>query len=208
MTTRILLIDDEPKLIEDMLTVYGFEVEVALDGYMGLQTLMMSEKHFDIVILDVKMPKMDGWAVLKAIREGEECPDIPVIMLTCMDDEDLMVSGLRRGADKYLCKPITPKTLLAHIEAMIRRIQWENQAARRSKNGADNSEIQASVDLLTHRETEILRYIIQGLSNQQISEKLVISETTVKNHLAHIYKKLNVANRTQAAFLAQKLKLV
>ena len=65
----------------------------------------------------------------------------------------------------------------------------------------------SAISMLTQRESEILQYIVKGFTNQQIGEKLVISETTVKNHLAHIYRKLNVSNRTQAAFLAQKLNM-
>lgn len=200
---RILLIDDEPKIIEDMLSIYGYEVDVATDGLTGLQTVYNTEKPYDLLILDVQMPKMDGWAVLKSIREGSECPDIPIIMLTCMDNEELLVSGLRRGADQYLTKPITPKRLFAHIEAIAR---LSRRGAKHQSN--EDKSAKAALEVLTQREAEILQYIVQGFSNQAIGEKLVISETTVKNHLAHIYKKLNVSNRTQAAFLAQKLKLI
>lgn len=202
---KILLIDDEPKLIEDMLTIYGYEVDVARDGFSGLQKLYQSPNAYDVVLLDIQMPKMDGWATLKAIREGDECRNIPIIMLTCSDTEDALVSGLRRGADEYVTKPVTPKRLLAYIDAVMRRNRWEQDAVQ--KQQAKDVGTENAIELLTQRESEILKYIVQGFSNQQIGEKLVISETTVKNHLAHIYKKLNVANRTQAAFLAQKLKL-
>jgi len=199
---RILIIDDNPKVIRDILHAYGYETEVATDGYSGLQTLFNRTNYFDLIILDVQMPKMDGWSVLRTIREGNECPNIPIVMLTGVDNEESVVSGLRRGADEYLIKPITPPKLLAHIEALARRI-------RRAQPPQDNANLEMSgIDLLTKRETEILRYVVQGLSNQDIGEKLTITETTIKNHLVNIYKKLNVANRTQAALTAQKFKLI
>lgn len=199
---EILLIDDHPQVIKDVLTLYGYRVTVAEDGYQGVQTLLDVTRHFDMVILDVDMPRMDGWEVLKLIRNGRECPDIPVIMLTCHGDEDNVVRGLRREADEYLVKPISPKRFLAHVEAVLRRAEKQSLP-----EDPEITRLRQSVQLLTMRETEILRYLVQGLSNQQIAEALVISETTVKNHLAHIFKKLNVSNRTQAAYFAQKLQL-
>jgi DNA-binding NarL/FixJ family response regulator len=201
---KILLIDDEPKIVYDMLTLYGYDVSTAPDGLAGTQILLNTDNHFELVILDLHMPKLDGWAVLKAIRNSTECPEIPVIMLTSADNEDSIVSGLRRGADIYLTKPIAPKQLFAHIEALCRRSNWTGGHDSQDK---EDSKAKDTVKLLTQRESEILKCVVQGMSNQQIGEKLVISETTVKNHLVHIYKKLNVTSRTQAAFLVQKLKL-
>ncbi len=201
--TSILLIDDEPDIVKDILFNYGYDVEVAYDALSGVQAMLKPGRRYDIVILDLQLPKMDGWSVLKAIREGDEHPEIPVIMLTSANTEHSMMSGLRRGADLYLTKPITPGVLLAQIEALMRRTHWDKKASQTPEQGDGNK----SPDLLTPRETEILQYIVQGLSNQEIGTKLSISETTVKNHLANIYKKLEVSNRNQAAFMAQKLKL-
>jgi RNA polymerase sigma factor (sigma-70 family) len=204
---KILLIDDEPKLLEDMLNMYGYTVKVATDGFSGLQTLLDTDERYDLVILDVQMPRMDGWAVLKTIRNGDKHANIPIIMLTSSDTEEALVTGLRRGADEYLTKPITPRKLFAYIDAIARRMQWESESSYKGSDEGDDNALHETINVLTQRETEILKHIVKGYSNQQIGEKLVISETTVKNHLANIYKKLNVSNRTQAAFLAQKLKL-
>jgi two-component system, NarL family, response regulator len=143
---------------------------------------------------------------LKLIRGDEEAKELPVMMLTSCDDEKSVVSGLRRGVDTYLTKPITPSRLMAHIEALSRRVEWGVKTHGDSKLPVDES-IQASIKLLTQREKELLELIVKGYSNQKIGQELVISETTVKNHIAHIFKKLNVSNRTQAAFFAQKYKL-
>ncbi len=201
---QILLIDDSPQVFKDVLTLYGYRVTVAEDGYQGVQTLFDAANQFDLVILDVDMPRMNGWEVLKRIRNGQERPDIPVILLTCHGDEETIVRGLRRGADEYLVKPISPKRFLAYVEAVLRRT--ERRVALEEDPGLTH--LRATMQVLTTRESEILGYLVQGCSNQQIAEALVISETTVKNHLAHIFKKLKVSNRTQAAYFAQKLQLL
>ncbi|MBY0450212.1 MAG: response regulator transcription factor [Cyanobacteria bacterium] len=204
---QILLIDDEPQVIRDMLVMFGYEVDSANDGFEGIQVFTKNYDRYDLIILDLNMPKMDGWSVLKFIRSSGDRPNIPVMMLTANHEELAMISGLRRGADEYLTKPITPGRLLAHIEALMRRSRWEQEAAE-SMSDPQEEALKGATDLLTQRERELLRYIVQGYSNNQIGDTLSISETTVKNHLANIFKKLHVGNRTQAAFVAQKLKMV
>ncbi len=204
---QILLIDDEPQVIRDMLVMFGYEVDSANDGFEGIQVFTQNYDRYDLVILDLNMPKMDGWSVLKFIRSSGDRPNVPVMMLTANHEELAMISGLRRGADEYLTKPITPGRLLAHIEALMRRSRWEQEAAD-SLSDPQEEALKGATDLLTQRERELLRYIVQGYSNNKIGDTLSISETTVKNHLANIFKKLHVGNRTQAAFVAQKLKMV
>jgi DNA-binding NarL/FixJ family response regulator len=201
----IILIDDEPAITRDILGLYGYEAEVYTDGLSGLHAVLGGQRQFDVVILDVVMPVMDGWGVLKAIRSGQECPNIPIIMLTSMEGDEAMVKGLRRGADVYLPKPITPPVLLAHLEAIHRRLNWKGEAPSIETSDPESQEM---MKLLTQREREILKCIVQGLTNQQISDTLSIAEPTVKNHLANIYRKLEVTNRTQAVLLAQKLHLI
>ncbi len=152
---HLLLIDDQPTLISDMLRIYGYQVDVATDGFSGIQMLMKNESEYNLVILDLHMPKMDGWEVLKTIRNGSICPDIPIMMLTSADTEDDMVFGLRRGADVYLTKPISPKKLLAHLESFDRRNRWHQEAARKAIQSQEHSP-QALLELLTQRENEIL----------------------------------------------------
>jgi two-component system, OmpR family, response regulator VanR len=191
---NILLIDDEPDVINDILSLGGYQVSVATDGLKGISTFELNP--FDLVILDLRMPIMDGWTVLNAIREKS---NVYIIMLTASGDEKMEVSGLRQGADEYLTKPISPSKLLARIEAMKRRLHWKPQ----------NSQVlPCASQSITQREKELLKYLIQGYSNQKIAETLFISETTVKNHFVNLFKKMNVKNRTQASFIAQKTKLV
>jgi DNA-binding response OmpR family regulator len=123
MAKRILFIDDDAK-IQDLLREYfnknGFEVSAALTGKRGVHLLRHSE--FDIVILDLMLPGMDGFETLKAIKD---IFDIPVIMLTALEDETDRIVGLEMGADDYLHKPVNPRELLARIKAVLRRTRGQ-----------------------------------------------------------------------------------
>lgn len=204
---KILLVDDNPKYLKDVLPTYGYEVTVATDGIMALKILGNQKNQFDLILLDVMMPNMDGWAALKAIREDNSKKSIPIIMLTALDKEQQQISGLKFGADDYIVKPFSLPNLLARIEALLRRSKWKqenNQANPVNLSFASDEPIAT----LTTRETEVLSLVAQGSNNQEIAEKLFVREVTVKTHLNNIFKKLNVSNRTQAVLLAMQLKII
>ena len=102
---RILIVDDNPKYLEDALPMYGYEIAVATDGIKALKILSKEPDKIDIVLLDVMMPNMNGWDTLKAIRTSEKTKMIPVIMITAVSEEQKIVSGLKIGADDYIVKP-------------------------------------------------------------------------------------------------------
>ena len=124
---KILIIDDNPKLLEDALPMYGYEVKTATDGLLGLKILSEEKVPFDLILLDVVMPNLDGWETLKAIRESEKTKHTPIIMLTAVNEENKQVSGLKFGADDYITKPFILPNLLARIEALLRRSNWSNE---------------------------------------------------------------------------------
>lgn len=128
--TKILLIDDD-KLITDplerTLTQRGYTVYVAHDGEAGLQTALSLRP--DIVVLDVMMPKMDGWAVCRQLREQS---GVPIIMLTALDEEVDRILGLELGADDYMTKPFSARELIAHIKAMLRRVAIDKAVPKES----------------------------------------------------------------------------
>jgi DNA-binding NarL/FixJ family response regulator len=143
---------------------------------------------------------------LQQIRNNPQTADTYIIMLTSDTEESSLIRGLRRGADDYLMKPLSPSRLLAHIAAIERRLEAAAISGKESgKTNPENNHAEL-LQRLTQREKELLKLVVQGLSNQQVAEKLIISETTVKNHLASIYRKWDVSNRNQAAFIAQQLK--
>ena len=121
---KILVVDDESrmrKLVHDYLAREGYEVLEAADGEEGLK-VFYDVKDLSLIILDVMMPKLNGWEVLKEVRESSQ---IPVIMLTAKGDEDDELHGYSLGADEYLAKPFSPRVLVAHVEAVIRRTSGE-----------------------------------------------------------------------------------
>ena len=202
--TKILLVDDNPKFLEDVLPFYGYEVKCAHDGFECLE-ILNSDELFDLVLLDIMMPKMDGWETLKNIRKTPICKDIPVIMLTAVNEDQKMVTGLKIGADDYIVKPFVLPNLLARIEAVLRRsrtIQNKSQKSNVTINQINQ------FNSLTRREKDVLLLVTQGENNKSIAEKLVVSEITVKSHLNNIFKKLNISSRTQAVLLAMQMNLV
>ncbi len=202
--TKILLVDDNPKYLEDVLPFYGYEVICATGGRQALE-ILSSESAVDIVLLDVMMPDIDGWETLKAIRNNPVSRNVPVIMVTAVNDDKKMVSGLKIGADDYIVKPFILPNLLARIEAVLRRAKTSQVTA--VSNNVTINQIN-SVNSLTSREKDVLLLVTQGESNKSIANKLVLSEVTVKSHLNSIFKKLNVTNRTQAVLVAMQMHLV
>ncbi len=196
----ILVVDDNPKFLKDALPMYGYEVTVAEDGIEALKIL--ADKEFDLILLDVMMPNMDGWDTLKAIRKNSKTEHTPVIMITAVSEDQKVVSGLRIGADDYIVKPFILPNLLARIEAVLRRSNWSSQKTEKNINK------NADIGILTSKEKEVLGLLAKGASNKEIADKLCVQDVTVKTHLNSIFKKLKVTNRTQAVLLAMQIDLV
>ena len=131
--TKVLLVDDNAKYLKDALPFYGYEVTSVCDGVEALKELNSKNNKFDIVLLDVMMPNMNGWQTLKAIRSDENTKDLPVIMLTAVNEEKKMVTGLKIGADDYIVKPFMLPNLLARMEAVLRRSKRYTQVKKDSK---------------------------------------------------------------------------
>ena len=119
-TLKILVVDDEPrmrKLVKDFLTVKGFQVVEAGDGEEAID-IFFEQKDIALILLDVMMPKMDGWEVLKTIRKYSQ---VPILMLTARGEEQDELQGFKLGVDEYISKPFSPKILVARVEAILRR---------------------------------------------------------------------------------------
>lgn len=200
----ILVIDDNPKFLADALPMYGYDVTVAEDGLEALKVLKKNQ-NFDLILLDVMMPNMDGWDTLKAIRNNKDLKYMPVIMITAVSEDQKVVSGLKIGADDYIVKPFILPNLLARIEAVLRRCEWQKEAQQKSEKTLNKD---VNIDLLTPKEKEVLLLVAQGASNQEIADKLFVRDVTIKTHLNSIFKKLKVTNRTQAVLLAMQMNLI
>ena len=126
-------------------------------------------------------------------------------MITAVSEDQKIVSGLKIGADDYIVKPFILPNLLARIEAVLRRCRWQSESAQKTSVSLNKD---VNIDLLTPKEKEVLELLAKGASNQQIADKLCVRDVTVKTHLNSIFKKLKVANRTQAVLLAMQINLV
>ena len=118
---RILVVDDEArmrKLVRDFLSAKGYEVLEAGDGEEAVK-IFLADKNIDLMILDVMMPKMDGWEVVKAVRQYSS--RLPIIMLTARGEERDELQGFQLGVDEYISKPFSPKILVARVDAILRR---------------------------------------------------------------------------------------
>lgn len=198
--SKILIVDDNPKYLSEALPLYGYTVQVVTNGVDALKVLEEGYNDIDLVLLDVMMPQMDGWDTLKAIRKNENTKYLPIIMITALNEEHKIVSGLKYGADDYVVKPFVLPNLLARIEAVLRRSKWQ---------GVNNKIPKHTVDItpLTEREKEVLKLVAEGKSNQEIAEQLFVRDVTVKTHLNTIFKKLKVKSRTQAVLLALQMNM-
>ncbi len=201
--SNVLLVDDNSKYLKDALPFYGYKVETALDGVQALNILSKSVNKFDIVLLDVMMPNMNGWETLQAIRSNEKTKYLPVIMLTAVNDEQKVVTGLKAGADDYVSKPFALPNLLARMEAVLRRSKWNTSRIKDLNFDTKNETMP-----LTERELEVLAMVAKGSNNKDIADKLFVKEVTVKTHLNNIFKKLKVTSRTQATLLAMQMDLI
>lgn len=201
----ILIVDDNPKFLADALPMYGYDVTVAEDGIEALKILKDKDGCFDLMLLDVMMPNMDGWDTLKAVRKNKKTEHLPVIMITAVSEEQKVVTGLRTGADDYIVKPFILPNLLARVEAVLRRSQWQKDSQPKKEKTLNKG---VSIDALTPKEKEVLALVAKGASNQDIADKLCVRDVTVKTHLNSIFKKLKVANRTQAVLLAMEIDLI
>ncbi len=159
----------------------------------------------DVVLMDMVMPGMDGAAATQAIRQA--CSDIQVIALTSFREEDLIQRALRAGAIGYLLKNVSADELAGAIRAAhVGKPTLAPEAAEALVHAATKPT--EPVFDLTPREKEVLALMVEGLSNPQIAERLVVSQSTVKFHVSSILAKLNAASRTEAVALAVQHRLV
>lgn len=198
--TRVLVIEDETRMRANLVTILrmeGFESLDAPDGAAGVEVA----KRFlpDLILCDIAMPKMDGHGVLEALRAEPTTARIPFIFLTARGDKVDVRSGMNLGADDYLVKPVEIDELLAAINARLeRRHQFTPGATPRAE---PTPAMLLSLGL-TEREAEVLFWAAQGKTNPELCVLLDLQLTTVKKHLASIFQKLGVENRTSAAAMA------
>lgn len=197
---KILVIEDEPEMRRNLLTILRLEKFHAIgaeNGRTGL-ALARSEKP-DLILCDVMMPEMDGHGVIQALREDPATAIIPFIFLTARGERGDLRSGMNLGADDYLTKPVAKADLLTAIRTRLRRAEQQAQAAVKPDFSSPEPLLQLG---LTPRVAEVLLWVAQGKTNGDIATILNISESTVKKHLIDIFEKLGVETRSAATLRA------
>lgn len=204
MDNTILVVDDESrirKLVKDFLMAKQFSVMEAEDGEKALEVFEENKNRISLVILDVMMPKLDGWSVLRKIRQESK---VPVIMLTARGEEQDELFGFELGVDEYISKPFSPKILVARIEAILKRTKGDpkelidydgiviDQEGRTVTVDGKNIE-------LSLREYELLKYLIEN-SNIALSRDKILNNVwnydyygdsrTIDSHIKKIRAKL------------------
>ena len=224
---RVMIVDDQGLLREGFRKLIELEpnlevVGMAGDGEEALASveLLSAEKMApDIVLMDVRMPGMDGIEATRVFKE--RWPEIRIVILTTFDDRALIQAGLQAGAQGYILKDITAEQLASTIRVVAQgQVLLHPEVANKvitSLSSDSSTEPAAAVPAsegagllspLTEREREILALLARGASNREISEALFIAGGTVKNHLSNILSKLGVRDRTQAALKARELGLL
>ncbi len=182
------------------------DLELVAEARNGLEAVRLCrEKTPDVILMDLMMPEMDGIAATRAILADH--PDMKIIAMTSFEEETLVHGVLAAGAISYLLKNVTSDELVAAIRAACQGRSTLAPEAARALINATRPAKQPLFDL-TEREQEVLQLVVQGKSNQQIADALIISLATVKAHISNILSKLQVSSRAEAIAYAVKHKLV
>ncbi|SDN91821.1 two component transcriptional regulator, LuxR family [Halomonas shengliensis] len=203
----ILIIDDHPLLRRGVSQLLELEDDLVLAGEAGEPEegiRLASELDPDMVLLDLNMPGLDGIETLRRLRDAGYAGRI--VMFTVSDHEEDVVNALRSGADGYLLKDMDPDEMVRQLRqaSLGRMVISESLTALLAEALRSQRNQPAAPDIhsLTQREREILRELAAGLSNKMIARKLEITEGTVKVHVKHLLKKLNLRSRVEAAVWA------
>jgi DNA-binding NarL/FixJ family response regulator len=220
----VLLVDDHPVFLEGLFTILSLrdpEIEVVGTATNGREALDAAEELApDVILLDIKMPVMDGVDVARILKD--RMPSIAIIMLTTFDDRPLIRSALQAGATGYLLKDaeagqivdaikhVTRENIVISGDLAIRLSAGEPSVERADTNTkSDQSAYPEAtkhdveiIEELSERQRDILRLLARGLSNHEISRELFLSEKTVRNYVSQIYEMLNIHTRTKVALWA------
>ena len=210
---RVLIVDDQKLMRQGLRTLLELEAGITVLGEAsdGLAAIDAYEALSpDVVLMDIRMPKMDGVEATRRIRAKH--PDARVLVLTTFDEDELVFEAIRSGARGYLLKDVSGSQLAASVRNVAAGGgALEPAVARRVMDAFARFESPRPLhhlpEPLSSRERSVLKLLAQGLTNKEIGERLFLAEGTVKNHVTNILQKLDARDRTQAAVHARKLGL-
>ena len=213
MTIRVLLVDDQELLRKGFRMILAQEpdIEVVGEAADGTEAVAVAARcRPDVVLMDVRMPDVDGIEATRRIVAGQ--PSVRVLVLTTFDVDEYAFGALRAGASGFLLKDVRPDELVAGVRTIAsgdavvsprvtRRLLDEFAHVLETPPGDDDGRPRAA-DVLTDREHEVLVALAEGLSNAEIADRLFVSEATVKSHVGRILAKLGLRDRVQAVVFA------
>ena len=212
MSIRILIADDQALVRAGFKMILDAEddLEVVGEAIDGLQAVEMCRRlKPDVVLMDIRMPELDGiQATRRVVEAGDPEQPVRVLMLTTFDLNEYVYEALRAGASGFLLKDVPPEQLAAGIrvvadgEALLAPSITKRLIQEFAEVAPAMPEPPTGIDELTARELEVFKLLARGLSNAEIAEELVVSETTVKTHVARVLMKLGLRDRVQAVVLA------
>lgn len=205
---KVLIVDDQSLIREGlsmMLSLYS-EISIVGEASNGKEAIeALNSKEADLILMDIRMPIMDGVEATKIIKE--RYPETKVLILTTFNEDEYITQGLKNGADGYLLKDISSGELVKAIQTVYEgNMLLQSDVAKKILSSMEESTPKKSIELdklneLTRREREIALLICEGKSNKEIAETLFITEGTVKNHITKILDKLELRDRTQLALI-------
>ena len=216
MTIRVLIVDDQSMVRSGFSLLLNAQpdIEVVAEAVNGEEAVRaVGEASPDVVLMDVRMPVMDGLEATRQILGGDDSAP-KVLMLTTFDLDDYVYAALRAGASGFLLKDASARELsdavrvVAAGDALLSPSVTRRLIAEFARLGAPRGPSRAKLEGLTERETEVLALIARGLSNGEIAGQLVVAEQTVKTHVGRIFAKLDLRDRAQAIVYAFETGLV
>jgi DNA-binding NarL/FixJ family response regulator len=216
MTIRILVVDDQALVRRGFAMVldHQADIEVVAEAGDGVEAVEATRNHRpDVVLMDIRMPEMDGLAATSAILEQADWP-LKVIILTTFDPDDYVYRALRAGASGFILKDIPPEDLAPAVRtvhdggALLDPNITSRLIERFAQNLATDTATSQRLETLTEREREVLVELGAGATNAEISENLYIGAATVKSHVSNILSKLGLRDRAQAVVFAYESGLI
>jgi DNA-binding NarL/FixJ family response regulator len=217
MSVRVLLVDDQALIRAGFRMILEAEEDIEVvgecgDGEQAIHSVQRLRP--DVVLMDIRMPEMDGIEATRRIAGDNGESAVRVLMLTTFDLDEYVYDALRAGASGFLLKDVPAEQLVAGIrlvaqgDALLAPSVTRRLIAEFSRNAPGRREQPAELDELTPRELDVFRLLARGMSNAEIAAELIVSETTVKTHVARILMKLGVRDRVQAVVMAYESGLV
>lgn len=205
---RVLIVDDQPLICDGISKLLEGEKEIQVIGtaYSGEEAIEKANKlKPDIILMDIRMPGIDGIEATKIIKSNN--PSIQIIAISVYEEDELVIQMFQAGAVGYILKDISLENLVKAIKNVYKGNTMINPGVSR-KLVRMLTEDKNTDTVLTPREVEILRELARGKSNKEIGEKLYLSESTVKTHISHIFQKIGVRSRSEAIIYAVKKGLI